>query len=311
MVAKGFQVGVAMGGGAARGLAHIGVLKVLQESGIPIDIVVGTSIGSLVGGAFAILGDARKVEEQFRRFVHSRDFRRTEFEFLKDSRRNAPSLRYSLGNLIKRGIFYSMSMTRPSFVSEENFQHNIHSLIEDVSFDALQLPFGAVAVDVETGGAVLITSGSVRSAIRASSAIPGMMPPVRMNGRTFIDGGWVSKIPVIEAFKMGADIVIASDISVDLEDTRNLRRGLDVLIRADAIKAEALRVFHCRLADIVVRPRVSHVHWADFVEGVTLIEEGERAARASVPDIQALIDRGRWRTRLGLSGGKRLARAFF
>lgn len=311
MVAKGFRVGIAMGGGAARGLSHIGVLKALQEAGIPIDIVVGTSIGSLVGGAFAIHRDARKVEERFRKFVHSRDFRRTEFEFLKDSRRNAPSLRYSLGNLIKRGIFYSMSMARPSFVSEENFQHNIHSLIEDVTFESLGIPFGAVAVDVETGGAVLLSSGSLRTAIRASSAIPGMMPPVRVNGRTFIDGGWVSKIPVIEAFKMGADLVIASDISVELEDTRNLKRGLDVLIRADAIKAEALRVFHCRLADVVIRPRVSHVHWADFVEGITLIEEGERAARARIPDIQILMDRGRWRTRLGLSGGKRLARAFF
>ncbi len=311
MVAKGFRVGVAMGGGAARGLAHIGVLKVLQENGIPLDIVAGTSIGSLVGGAFAIHRDAREVEKRFRSFVHSRDFRRTEFEFLKDSRRHAPSLRYSLGNLIKRGIFYSMSMTRPSFVSEENFQHNIHSLIEDVTFESLGIPFGAVAVDVETGGAVLLNSGSVRSAIRASSAIPGMMPHVRLNGRTFIDGGWVSKIPVIEAFKMGADMVIASDISVELEDTRNLKRGLDVLIRADAIKAEALRVFHCRLADIVVRPRVSHVHWADFVEGVKLIEEGERATRSRIPDIQALMDRARWRTRLGLSGGKRLARAFF
>ncbi|HXI01539.1 MAG TPA: patatin-like phospholipase family protein [Candidatus Saccharimonadales bacterium] len=311
MAPRSFSVGVAMGGGAARGLAHIGVLKALQDQGVPIDIVAGTSIGALVGGAFAILKDARRVEERFRRFVHSREFRRTEFEFLKDSRRNAPNVSYSLGNLVKRGIFYSMSMARPSFISEENFRHNIYSLIEDVTFESLGLPFGAVAVDIESGEAVLLRTGSLRKAICASSAIPGMMPPVPVNGRTYIDGGWVSKIPVIEAFKMGADVVIASDISVDLEDTRNLKRGLDVLIRADAIKADALRSFLCRLADVVVRPRVSQVHWADFVEGVNLIEEGERAARARIPDILALMDRGRWRTRLGLSGGKRLARAFF
>jgi NTE family protein len=311
MVARGFRIAVAMGGGAARGLAHIGVLKALQNEGIPIDILVGTSIGSLVGGAFAVLKDARKVEERFRRFVHSREFRRTEFEFLKDSRQDTPSLTYSLTKLVRRGIFYSLSMARPSFISEENFVHNIHSLVEDVTFESLNFPFGAVAVDIENGEAVLLTSGSLRKGICASSAIPGLMPPVRSNGRTFIDGGWVSKVPVIEAFKMGADMVIASDISVDLEDTRNLKRGLDVLIRADAIKAEALRAFHCRLADVVIRPKVSHVHWADFVGGVSLIEEGERATVARIPDVHALMERSRWRTKLGFSRGKRLAKAFF
>jgi NTE family protein len=311
MSPKGLSVGLALGGGAARGLAHIGVIKAFQSEGIPIDIIVGTSIGSLVGGAFSILKDARRVEERFRTFVHSRDFRRTEFEFLKDSRHNKPNLSWSLGDMVKKGIFYSMSMRKPSFISEENFLHNIHSLVEDVTIESLGRRFGAVAVDIETGKAKLITEGSLRQAICASSAIPGLMPPVKINGRTFIDGGWVSKNPVIETFKLGADVVIASDISVDLEDTRDLKRGMDVLIRGEAIKAEALSSFHLRLADVVIRPRVSHVHWADFVEGVRLIEEGERAAKACAAGIHDLLDRSRWRTRLGLSRGRRLARAFF
>lgn len=311
MTSRGLRVGLAMGGGAARGLAHIGVIKALQAQGVPIHLVVGTSIGALVGGAFAILKDARKVEERFRRFVHSRDFRRTEFEFLKDSRQTKPSLTWSLGDMVKRGIFYSMSMARPSFISEENFVHNIHSLVEDVDIDSLDCPFGAVAVDIETGRAALLTTGSLRRAICASSAIPGLMPPVRINGRTFIDGGWVSKIPVIEAFKLGADVVVASDISVELEDTRDFKRGMDVLIRGEAIKAEALTAFQLRIADVAIRPRVSHVHWADFVEGVKLIEEGERAANACAGEIHNLMDRTRWRARLGLSRGRRLAKAFF
>jgi NTE family protein len=305
-----FHVGVALGGGAARGLAHIGVLKVLQANKIPIDVVVGTSIGALVGGAFALLGDACKVEKRFRRFVRSREFRRAEFEFLKDSRKDKPSLIYSVGNLIKRGIFYSFSMTRSSFISKENFLHNIYSLIEDVTFDKLTLPFGAVSVDLGTGDAALLTSGSLRKAISASSAIPGLMPPIQSNGRTLIDGGVVSKVPVIEAFKMGADMVIASDIAQELEDTRSLNKGLEILVRAEAIKTEALRRFQCRLADVAIHPRVQHIHWADFVEAVKLIEEGERATQARIPDIKAIIERSRWRTRLGFSRGKRLAKAF-
>jgi len=306
-----FKIGLALGGGAARGLAHIGVLKELQRQKIPIDLVVGTSIGSLVGGAFAILGDARKVEERFRHFVHSRDFRRTEFEFLKDSRKDEPSLLYSVGDLIKRGIFYSFSMTRNSFISRENFLHNIYSLIEDVRIENLGIPFATVAADIETGEGVLLSSGSLRQAIAASSAIPGLMTPVDVGGRQLIDGGWVSKLPVIEAFKLGADMVIASDISREIDDTKELKKGLDIMIRANAIRSDALRNLHARLADIVIHPRVNHIHWADFVEAISLVGEGERATAARAGDIAAMLDRSRWRTRLGFSRGKRLAKAFF
>jgi len=311
MPAGAFKVGLALGGGAARGLAHIGILKELQRRQIPIDLIVGTSIGALVGGAFAVLGDAQKVEDRFRRFVHSRDFRHTEFEFLKDSRKGEPSLLYSVGDLIKKGIFYSFSMTRNSFISRENFLHNIYSLIEDVKIENCRLPFAAVAADIETGEGVLLSSGSLRHAICASSAIPGLMTPIEIGGRTLIDGGWVSKLPVIEAFRMGADMVIASDISQEIEDTRGLKKGLDIMIRANAIRSDALRNFHARLADVVIRPRVNHVHWADFVEAIRLVEEGERAASAKAADIVAMLDRSRWRTRLGFSRGKRLAKAFF
>lgn len=311
MPAGGFKVGLALGGGAARGLAHIGVLKELQRLQIPIDLVVGTSIGALVGGAFAILGDARKVEDRFRRFVHSRDFRRTEFEFLKDSRRDEPSLLYSVGDLIRRGIFYSFSMTRNSFISRENFLHNIYSLIEDVRIENCRLPFASVAADIETGEGVLLSTGSLRHAISASSAIPGLMTPIEIGGRMLIDGGWVSKLPVIEAFRLGADMVIASDISQEIDDTRGLKKGLDIMIRANAIRSDALRNLHARLADVVIRPRVNHIHWADFVEAIKLVEEGERAAAARAGDIGAMLDRSRWRTRLGFSRGKRLAKAFF
>jgi len=306
-----FRVGVALGGGAARGLAHIGVLRVLQDQGIPIDIVVGTSIGALVGGVFAQIGDARKVEERFRRFVHSRDFRKTEFEFLRGTRREEPKLAYSVRDMIRRGVFYSFSMGRPSFVSREDFLHNVYSLVDDVAIEQCGVKYAAVAVDIETGDSVPITSGSLRQAVCASSAIPGLMPPIEVGGRTLIDGGCVSKVPVIETFRLGADMVIASDISQELEDAKDLDRGLNVLVRSNAIRADALRNFQCRLADIVVRPRVQHIHWADFVGAESLIEEGARAAAARVQDIQSLMDRSRWRARLGFSRGKRLAKAFF
>ncbi|MGH9869232.1 MAG: patatin-like phospholipase family protein [Candidatus Polarisedimenticolia bacterium] len=307
----GFTLGLALGGGAARGLAHIGVLRALERAQIMPDLIVGTSIGSLVGSVYAILADANKTEERFRAFVASREFRRTEFDFLKDSRRAEPNLLYSVSNMIKRGIFYSFSMTRTSFISEANFVHNIHSLVEDVSIGETKIPFIPVAADLETGEEVILSSGSLRRGVLASSAIPGLLPPIRINGRVLIDGGWVSKVPVLAAFRRGADMVIGVDISPELEDTRELKKGFDVLVRANAIKAEALKNFQCKLVDVLIRPKVGRVHWADFNGALTLIEEGDRAATLKIPEIQEKIERARWKTRLGFSRGRRFARAFF
>jgi NTE family protein len=307
----GFIMGLALGGGAARGLAHIGVLRALERAGLLPDLIVGTSIGSLVGSVYAVTADAARTEQRFRDFVASREFRRTEFDFLKDSRKAEPSLLYSVSNMIKRGIFYSFSMTRPSFISEANFVHNIHALVEDVAIGETKIPFVPVAADLETGEEVILSSGSLRRGVLASSAIPGLLPPIRINGRVLIDGGWVSKVPVLAAFRRGADMVIGVDISPELEDTRELKKGFDVLVRANAIKAEALKNFQCKLVDVLIRPKVGKVHWADFSGALTLIEEGDRAATLKIPEIQEKLERARWKTRLGFSRGKRFAKAFF
>ncbi len=306
----GFKLALALGGGAARGLAHIGVIRALERAGIKPDLVTGTSIGALVGSVYATLDDIAATEEKFRKFVIGPEFRRAEFDFLKDSHRDRPSLLISVRDLIKRGIFYSYSMTRASFISETNFVHNIYSLVDEVDIGATRRPFFPVAADLETGEEVVLTSGSLRKGVCASTAIPGLLPPVRLNGRILIDGGWVSKVPVLAAFKQGADMVVGVDISSDLEDTRGIRKGFDILVRANAIKAEALKNLQCKLLDVVIRPRVGHVHWADFTGGVTLIDEGDRAATLKVPEIQERIERARFRSRFGYSRGRRSAKPF-
>lgn len=306
----GFTLGLALGGGAARGLAHIGVLRALERADIRPDLITGTSIGSLVGSVHATLADSAQTEKVFRKFVVSPEFRRTEFDFLKGSRESQPSLLYNVKDLIKRGIFYSFSMTRPSFISEQNFTHNIHSLVPDIEIGQTKIAFFPVAADLETGDEVIITSGPLRRGVCASSAIPGLLPPVRLNGRVLIDGGWVSKVPVFAAFKQGADMVIGVDISPELEDSRGLKKGFDILVRANAIKAEALKNFQCKLLDVLIKPRVGHVHWADFTKGVTLIEEGDRAATLKIPEIKEKMERSRWKTRLGFSRGRRFSKVF-
>jgi len=208
----GCKIGLALGGGAARGLAHIGVLKVLEQQGVPIDLIAGTSIGALVGGVYATTRSAAATEQRFLEFIFSEEFKRDRFDFLRESRQASPHLLDSVKTLIKRGIFYSVSMAKSSFVSAQSFEHNINGVLDDVRIEETAIPFAAIAADIHRGQQVMLQSGSLRRAVSASSAVPGLLPPITIDGRTLIDGGWVAKVPVVPALLMGADLVIGVDV---------------------------------------------------------------------------------------------------
>ena len=301
------KVGLALGGGAARGLAHIGVLRGLLRAGVPIDVLTGTSMGSLIGGAYAATGDAEAVEASVRRVLGSEQFRKTRISFLADAKKKRGGLLYSVGRLVRDGIVYGVSTMRASFLPAEEFVESMESILPDRRIEELPLPFGAVALDLQAGQEVVLSRGSLREAVHASSAIPGILPPRRLNGRLLVDGGWVDKVPVLPAFHLGADVVIAVDISADLETLGAFDRGVDVMLRANAIKDAVLVGLQRRLADILIEPAVKGVHWADFESADQCIAEGERAAAAAAPAILGYLRRQRWRALLRPSLGKRLA----
>lgn len=307
---ESFRIGLALGGGAARGTAHLGVLQVFEEEGIQIDVLAGTSVGALVGAVYATSRNTREAEERFAAFVRSPEFRRTEFDFLKGSRTDRPGVLTSVSQLIKRGIFYSVQMTRPSFISMENFSHNVEKLLPDIRVERTLITLVPVAVDLDTGEEVSLTTGPLRRVTMASCAIPGILPPVEIGGRRYIDGGWVSRVPVLAAFRHGADLVIGVDVSNDLQDTAELKRGLDVMVRANAIRSEALKRFQLRFADVVITPEVKDQHWADFPTALRLIERGRQAARESLPAIRRAIERARLSAIFGTSRGRKLAKKF-
>ena len=304
------KVGLALGGGAARGLAHIGVLKVLEEHRIPIDLIVGTSIGALVGGVYATTRSAEVTEKRFLDFIFSKEFKRARFDFLRESRQTEPRLLSSVLSLIKRGIFYSFSVAKSSWVSAEQFEHNINSLLDDVQIENTAIPFAAVATDFSRGEQVLLRSGSLRQAVSASSAVPGLLPPVAINGRTLIDGGMVAKVPVVPALLMGADMVIGVDVSRELEEDDNVRSGFTIMMRANAISTDALKEMQCRLADVIIVPDVGRVHWADFSAVFNCVTRGEEAAAARMGAIRSRHMMARWSSLMGLSRARRLARYY-
>ena len=305
----GCKVGLALGGGAARGLAHLGVLKALESAKIPIDLIVGTSVGALIGGVYATTRSAVATEQRFHDFIFSRAFKRARFEFLRESREARRGVMRRVVTLLKKGIFYSFTMAKTSWVSAQYFEHNINALLDDIDIGETGIPFGAVTADIITGEEVVLREGRLRQAVSASSAVPGLLPPVVIGARTLIDGGWVAQVPVVAALHEGADLVIAVDVSKDLDPSVEPGTGLNIMVRAAAIRAEALREMQGRLADVLIEPDVGGIHWADFAAVEECVRRGEEATRARLDEIRHALRIARWPSFVGFSRARRLTRA--
>ncbi len=286
------KIGLALGGGAARGFAHIGVIKVLEDEGIPIDLITGTSIGAFVGAAYCFLKNALLTEERFKNFIRSNEFTDSRLDFLKEDMDKEYGIFKNIELLIKKGVFLGYAVTKRSFIQQAEYKKSIHLLLGDIEIEELKIPFGAVALDIKTGKEVIITKGSLKEAVWASSAIPGFLPPKEMDNKILVDGGWIDKVPVLPAYLMGADVVIAVDISSELEDTKEFAKGYEIMIRARAASDSILRTIHTCYADILIKPNVGRLHWADFSKAESSIIEGEKACRDALPELRSIKKRG-------------------
>jgi NTE family protein len=213
-----------------------------------------------------------------------------------------------MARFIRKGVFIGVSSMRPSFISAQEVTRSLAAIIPDIEVEDLSRPFSAVAVDINSAEEVLIRRGKLRRAAAASSAIPGIMPPVSIAGRVLIDGGWIDKLPVLPAFRLGADVVIAVDISTEKERSESYDRGLDIYVRANAIRDAVLVEASRRLADVVIEPAVKEIHWADFTDFERCIEAGDEAATRLIPGIKRMLRRERWLSLIRPPRGKRLTR---
>jgi NTE family protein len=284
------KICLALGGGAARGLAHLGVLKVFEDAKLPVDMIAGTSLGALIGGLYASKPDARYWIERVDQYLRSFRSRKTRLEFLRrlEQPSNAHGFFADMANLIKKGYFWGVTATKSAFISEEDYENFLNPLIPEIDIERTTIPFGCVATDIFNGKRVVFMSGPLRTAVRASCALPGIFPPVKDSGMMLVDGGWVERVPVICARDMGADVVIAVDVSSEMakfEDTS----GLDIVLRADAVSRVFLNGLLLDEADLSIHPRVGDVHWADFSDPRVLIRQGELATLERIVDIRSAI----------------------
>jgi NTE family protein len=249
---------LALGGGAARGFAHVGVIQVLEEAGIRPSLVAGTSAGSLVAAIYA----SGKTGAQLQQVAETME--------------EAAIADWSL-QIFTRGALRGEALAR--YVNGQvNFR-----LIEN-----MPLPLGIVATDLNTGADTLFQRGDTGTAVRASSAVPAVFQPVRISGRDYVDGGLVSPVPVRAARRMGAELVIAVDISSPPDG--NLAGGtLDILLQTFSIMGKSINTFELRDADVVVRPLLAGISSADFGARKRSIEAGRQAMLQALPLLRAAI----------------------
>ena len=285
------KVGLALGGGAARGLAHIGVLQALEEAEVPVQMLTGTSMGAIIGAMYAADPSIETLRDRMLEYLSSDIFRKARLDFVVERKDNVDGegLFFRFSQLARKKIFFTLAMTMISFVSQETRDKSLEFLLPDIDIQETKLPFAAIALDLNSGKEVVIKSGSLRKAIAATSALPGILPPVEYNGMQLVDGGWINAVPVAPARNLGANIVIAVDVGSNLVEHGDSNSGLDIVFRADAATRNALSTLQLQQADLIVCPSVGINHWADFSHADEIIINGRYSTLERMADIKALL----------------------
>ncbi|WP_269531373.1 patatin-like phospholipase family protein [Chitinimonas sp. BJYL2] len=253
------RIGIALGGGAAKGFAHIGVLKALEAQGLAPEFVAGTSAGSVVGALYASGMNGFTLQEQ---------------SFALD----------------EAGI-RDVSLGSGGLVKGEKLQDYINELVKQRPIDKLVKPFAAVATELDTGNRLVFRRGNTGQAVRASCSIPGVFQPVLISGKRYVDGGVVSPVPVDAARELGAELVIAVDISSKATAAKPNAGIVTIVNQAITIMGQKLGELELARAEVVIRPRVGKIGPADFDQKHAAILEGEKATQAAMPAIRAAIAR--------------------
>lgn len=242
-----------LGGGAARGFAHIGVIKVLEANGIVPDLIVGTSAGSLVGALYASGVDAFELQR--------------------------------LGLALDESTFADWTIGSRGLLKGEALAAYVNQQVKQQPIERLKRPLAIVATDLRSGEPMVFQRGDVGTAVRASSAVPGIFSPVKIADRDYVDGGLTHPVPVAIARRLGADVVLAVDISAR---PRNQEVGgtLDVLLQTFTIMGSRIGQYELAAADFVIRPAIGQIRGTDFSARNIAILEGEKAALAVVPELR-------------------------
>lgn len=280
-------ISLALGGGGARGIAHVGVLAEMEQSDLCVKRIVGVSMGSLIGAMYAFAPDAAEVEGKVLDYLLSDEFSRKQahLDRIDASRRasgEVSSWYEQLVGLLQSSHLAMRAVRRPSFLPGHFLEDTIAHLVPDKDIADSKIPLIVAAVDLRRGRPVKLQSGPVRKAVCASASIPAIFPPIEWDGMLLSDLGVLTSLPVIAAKEAGTERVVAVDVGPDLSYLTQEMTSLQVLMRmietSELLSRQPLR----ELADILITPDVGDIQWFDFSRSGFLIELGRQATRESL-----------------------------
>ena len=284
---------LALGGGGARGLAHFGVLEVLEDHALPVNAIAGTSVGAVVGAMWLTHGGAAAAHARWNEFLASGlvpaalpDIR------LADGVSSRDNLLFQFARTLRRGAVVALALGRSSLICRADLDRAMAFLVPDVRIEDLPKPFVAVATDFDTGVPVTIRRGPLRAALAASSSVPAAAPPYPIGARTLVDGGVVADLPVAQALELRAGPVVAVDVGDDVAPAAADRLTMpQAMLRAGVMTHQVLRQLLARDADLVLRPQVAGIHWSEFGRGEEALRAGLDEARGHQRALRRLARR--------------------
>ncbi len=279
------KLALALGGGGARGLAHIGFLRVLEKEQIPIARISGCSMGAMVGGAYCLYQDADAVEKMSFSFIENplfKEFNFDDFASLDDGGTDWRSKAISVMSRIKVGLSLFKTLANPSIYGAD-ITDRIYADYPDHKIEDLPIPFWAITSDLKSGKEVLIKRGSLRTAVRASSAIPGYFPPVKYRSYLLVDGGVSNLVPTTYFESSPDELIVGMDVSPALKGQTDLGSGVNIMQRVEVIRNAHLTSLKTQNADKVVQCKLGNLSWADFGKAHEIIQAGEKTARQLIP----------------------------
>lgn len=279
---------VALGGGGARGVAHLGVIESLQATQIDIKRYVGVSIGALAGALCAADPDTMRVQQKVVEYLTSDRFQTKQaalFSAAPAAEEPATSGLFAWYQQIKSYLGARRKLAalfrRPALLGPDVMQDVVDALIPDIDIADTITPLSIVALDLLSGRRVVLTRGSLKTAVMASAAIPGVFPPIATGGMLLCDIGMMDAVPAKLASSYGAELTIAVDVGGQVEQIETCDTAADMFLRLSDIGEPLVREYSQTFADIVIRPDVSHHPWYDFSDPLSLIEEGRAAVSQS------------------------------
>jgi NTE family protein len=286
------KLGLALGAGGARGLAHIGVLKALQQEDIPIDFIAGSSIGALMGAVYAANPDAPALVKQVSEVLDPRSKKEICLKWLERSyweENFKPDVLHRIVRIAQKEFFLSLALFKSAVLSEQDLRMTVEAFVPDIAIEDTRIPYCAIATDLLSGRPVVLKQGSLVRAVMASCAVPGFMPSIDWHGKLLVDGGLVHMIPVTAVRNICAGRVVGVDVGSILKRNHPIEDGIDAIHRATEIMDYYLGAADRLNADVIIEPVVGDFGWTDFLAFEKLIHQGELAVELKINAIKNIL----------------------